>query len=60
MIKISGAQVIGYYLQAIPEDKYTPNNTNTIQLEIDEMITDFVISYRKMLVDQHADTYQKK
>lgn len=52
IIKIPGPQVIGYYLQSTPQDKSEAYVKNVNELEMDEMITDFVTSYRQILMDK--------
>lgn len=52
MIKIPGPQVIGYYLQSTPADKSESYIKDKDTEEMDQMITDFVSSYRKVLEEK--------
>lgn len=53
-IKIPGPQIFGYYLETVPEDKSAPYQDNSDQQAMNETITQFVETYRKLLSDQSA------
>jgi len=55
LIKIPGPQIIGYYLQVVPEDKSAPYKGNDDELNANETITEFVEVYRKVLADQKKE-----
>lgn len=52
IIKIPGPQVIGYYLQSTPADKSEAYVKEGTGLEMDQMIMDFVSSYRKIMEEK--------